>query len=145
MESITVKLKKSGGTALPQYATPGASGMDLRASESLVIRAGEYVCVGTGLYLELPEGFEAQVRPRSGLALKHGVTVLNSPGTIDSDYRGEVRVILVNHGRSDFVVETGDRIAQIVFAAVVRAEIAETDDLGDTDRSSGGFGSTGRK
>lgn len=94
--------------------------------------------------MELPEGFEAQVRPRSGLALKHGVTVLNSPGTIDSDYRGEVRVILVNHGKNDFVVEIGDRIAQIVFAAVVRAEIAETDDLGGTDRSSGGFGSTGR-
>lgn len=145
MESITVKLKKSGDTALPRYATSGASGMDLRASESLVIRAGEYACVGTGLYLELPEGFEAQVRPRSGLALKHGVTVLNSPGTIDSDYRGEVRVILVNHGKNDFVVEIGDRIAQMVFAAVVRAEIAETDDLGGTDRSSGGFGSTGRK
>jgi dUTP pyrophosphatase len=95
--------------------------------------------------LELPEGFEAQVRPRSGLALKHGVTVLNSPGTIDSDYRGEVRVILVNHGKNDFVVEIGDRIAQMVFAAVVRAEIVETDDLGGTDRSSGGFGSTGRK
>lgn len=119
--------------------------MDVRAAEASVIPAGGCTAVGTGLYLEMPEGCEAQVRPRSGLALKHWVTVLNAPGTVDSDYRGEVRIILVNHGKEDFHIEPGDRIAQIVFAAVVQAELVKADELNDTARASGGFGSTGKK
>ncbi len=119
--------------------------MDLRAAEAAVIPAGDRGCVGTGLYLEMPLGCEAQVRPRSGLALKHGVTVLNAPGTIDSDYRGEIRVILVNHGKEDFVIEHGDRIAQIVFAAVSQVHLVAADELENTERSSGGFGSTGKR
>ncbi|MCE5202160.1 MAG: dUTP diphosphatase [Synergistaceae bacterium] len=145
MGTIIVKVKAADGISLPAYATVGSSGMDVRAAESAVIHAGDRGCVGTGLYLEMPLGCEAQIRPRSGLALKHGVTVLNAPGTIDSDYRGEVRIILVNHGRDDFVVEPGDRIAQIVFAAVTHVDIVRSDELADTERSSGGFGSTGRK
>lgn len=145
MERITVKIKTAGGVKLPEYATPEASGMDLRSAEAAVIPAGGYGAVGTGLYLEMPLGCEAQVRPRSGLALKHGVTVLNSPGTIDSDYRGEVRIILVNHGKADFIVEPGDRIAQMVFAVVARVDLTGADELGETERASGGFGSTGRK
>lgn len=145
MEKITVKVKAGDGVTLPAYATPGSSGMDVRAAEAAVIKAGDRGCVGTGLYLEMPLGCEAQVRPRSGLALKHGVTVLNSPGTIDSDYRGEVRIILVNHGKEDFKIEPGDRIAQIVFATVTQVELVRSVELDETERSSGGFGSTGRK
>lgn len=145
MEKIAVRVKTIEGIELPQYATPGASGMDVRAAETAVIPAGCYGAVSTGLYLEMPHGFEAQVRPRSGLALKHGVTVLNSPGTVDSDYRGEVRIILVNHGREDFFIEPGDRIAQMVFAAVIQVEPTRADELNETERAAGGFGSTGRK
>jgi len=145
MNKITVKIKSAEGIMLPAYATPGSSGMDLRAAEAAVIKAGEYGCVGTGLYLEMPLGCEAQVRPRSGLALKYGVTVLNAPGTIDSDYRGEIRVILINHGSNDFAVEPGDRIAQVIFAYVTQADLLRTEELEDTERSSGGFGSTGKK
>lgn len=145
MSGVTIKIKAAEGIRLPEYATPGSSGMDLRASEQAVIAAGGFGAVGTGLYLELPQGCEAQVRPRSGLALKHGVTVLNAPGTIDSDYRGEVRVILVNHGAVDFAVEPGDRIAQMVFAAVEQVGLARVDELGNTERAAGGFGSTGSK
>ncbi|MDL2264457.1 dUTP diphosphatase, partial [Synergistaceae bacterium OttesenSCG-928-I11] len=130
---------------LPSYATRGSAGMDLRASEKTVLQPGEYKAVGTGLHLEIPEGFEGQVRPRSGLALKHGVTLLNAPGTIDSDYRGEVRVILINHGKQPFAIEPGDRIAQLVFARTTRANLAEQQNLSDTDRAEGGFGSTGVK
>ena len=119
--------------------------MDLRASEAAVIKAGKRGIVGTGIYIELPEGCEAQVRPRSGLALKHGVSVLNAPGTIDSDYRGEIRVILINLGEEDFAIEPGDRIAQMVFAPVVKAELEIVSELGCTERAEGGFGSTGRK
>lgn len=144
-EQIKVKVKNCGCAELPVYATCGSSGMDIRSSESAVIKAGQRGCVGTGLYLEIPQGYEAQVRPRSGLALKHGITVLNTPGTIDSDYRGEVRVILANFGENDFAVEPGDRIAQMVFAPVVTAQFEEAAELGDTERASGGFGSTGRK
>ncbi|MBQ9882380.1 MAG: dUTP diphosphatase [Synergistes sp.] len=144
-EQIKVKVKNCGCAELPAYATCGSSGMDIRSSESAVIKAGQRGCVGTGLYLEIPQGYEAQVRPRSGLALKHGITVLNTPGTIDSDYRGEVRVILANFGENDFAVEPGDRIAQMVFAPVVTAQFEEAAELGDTERASGGFGSTGRK
>lgn len=144
-ERVTVKVKRCGCDALPAYATCGSSGMDIRAAEHAVIKAGGRGCVGTGLYLEIPDGYEAQVRPRSGLALKHGVTVLNTPGTIDSDYRGELRVILANFGENDFNIEPGDRIAQVVFASVVKAELEVVEELGDTERASGGFGSTGRK
>ena len=145
MDIIKVNLKAAEDVTPPSYATEGASGMDLRASEAAVIKAGGRAAVGTGLYIELPEGYEAQVRPRSGLALKHGVTVLNTPGTIDSDYRGEIRVILANFGEEDFSIEPGDRIAQMVFAPVTKAELVRVDELGETRRAEGGFGSTGRK
>ena len=145
MLNIKVKIKAGEGISPPAYATSGSSGMDIRACEAAVIKAGGRGCVGTGLYLEIPEGFEAQVRPRSGLALKHGITVLNTPGTIDSDYRGEIRVILANLSAEDFAIEPGDRIAQIVFAEVTRVELEQVNELDDTERSAGGFGSTGRK
>lgn len=145
MAEIVVKIKAAEGIQLPEYATPGASGMDVRAAEAALIPAGGYTAVGTGLYLEMPLGCEAQVRPRSGLALKHGVTVLNAPGTIDSDYRGEVRIILINHGKEDFSVEPGDRIAQIIFASVIQVAFAGAAELSETARADGGFGSTGRK
>ena len=145
MDVSKVKLKAEGGVQTPAYATAGASGRDLRASEAAVIKAGKRGIVGTGLYIELPEGYEAQVRPRSGLAFKHGVTVLNAPGTIDSDYRGEIRVILINLGEEDFAIEPGDRIAQMVFAPVTKAELETADELGETARAEGGFGSTGKK
>ena len=140
---MTVKIKAAEGVTLPAYATPGSSGMDIRASEAAVIKAGERGCVGTGLYLEMPEGCEAQVRPRSGLALKHGVTVLNTPGTIDSDYRGEIRVILANFGKEDFKIEPGDRIAQMILRKQEEAELVEVDELSETERAANGFGSTG--
>ena len=128
---------------LPSYAHPGDAGMDVRANESLSIEPGARALVHTGLVMVLPPDAEAQVRPRSGLALKHGVTVLNAPGTIDSGYRGEVGVILVNHGSEPFHVEKGMKIAQIVVAPVVQAEIAETFETEATERGEGGFGSTG--
>ena len=145
MSKMKVKIKADAGISRPGYATPGSSGLDLRAAEAAVIPAGERGCVGTGLFFEMPLGCEAQVRPRSGLALKHGVTVLNTPGTIDSDYRGEIKVILINHGREDFRIEPGDRIAQIVFAEVTQVDLEKAEELDETERSSGGFGSTGRK
>ncbi|MDO4988723.1 MAG: dUTP diphosphatase [Synergistes sp.] len=145
MNKITVKIKAAEGITLPAYATDGASGLDIRASEATVIKSGGRACVPTGIFMEIPCGYEAQVRPRSGLALKHGVTVLNTPGTIDSDYRGEIRVILANFGEEDFAIEVGDRIAQIVFAEVTKADVLRCDVLDDTDRSDGGFGSTGRR
>lgn len=128
---------------LPSYATEGAAGLDLAAAEAATLPPGARALVGTGLALELPDGYEAQVRPRSGLAAKKGVTVLNSPGTIDSDYRGEVKVILINHGDADFVIEVGDRIAQMVIAPVVQVELALATSLPNSDRGAGGFGSTG--
>jgi len=136
--------EKAATLPLPAYATPFSSGMDLRAAEEALLLPGEWASIGTGLFVEIPEGFEGQVRPRSGLALKHGVTVLNAPGTIDADYRGEVRVLLVNHSRDPFTVEKGDRIAQLVIAPVVRVVWEETDELESSERGSGGFGSTGR-
>ncbi|MDR1915317.1 MAG: dUTP diphosphatase [Synergistaceae bacterium] len=145
---IIVKIKRDAaalGAPLPEYATPDSAGMDLRSAERAEIAPGSYLSVGTGLHLEIPNGYEGQVRPRSGLALKHGVTLLNSPGTIDSDYRGEVRVILINHGDKNFMVEPGDRIAQIIFAPVIHALLSETDTLSDSVRATGGFGSTGVK
>ena len=147
-EGLTVKVKRdssASGIPLPSYATAGSAGVDLRASEGAEIAPGAFVTVGTGLCVEIPSGYEGQVRPRSGLAAKHGVTLLNSPGTIDSDYRGEIRVILVNHGKDVFTVSTGDRIAQLVFAPVTRALLAEYGELSGSARADRGFGSTGVK
>ncbi|NGN42830.1 dUTP diphosphatase [Mesorhizobium sp. CGMCC 1.15528] len=142
-----VRLPHSNGLDLPAYETAGAAGMDLRAAvpedRPLLILPGKRALVPTGLILEIPEGFEGQIRPRSGLAFKHGITCLNTPGTIDSDYRGEVKVLLVNLGDEDFVVTRAMRIAQIVFAPVTRAAIEERSLAGSTERGAGGFGSTG--
>ena len=135
--------KSDPAAVLPEYAHPGDAGMDLRSVEDVTIRPGGRALVHTGLVMQLPDGAEAQVRPRSGLALKHGITVLNSPGTIDSGYRGEVGVILANFGEEPFHVEKGMRIAQMVVAQVVRADIAETDETDSTERGEGGFGSSG--
>lgn len=131
---------------LPAYETAGAAGLDLRAAlpgGPLRLEPGTRLLVPTGLVLELPVGTEGQVRPRSGLALRHGVTLLNTPGTIDADYRGEVGVILINHGREAFTIQHGDRIAQLVVASVLQAAIVEVEELSETTRGSGGFGSTG--
>ena len=141
---MTVKFRKSNPEAiLPSYAHPGDAGMDVFSVEDVVLPPGGRALVRTGLVMQLPPDAEAQVRPRSGLALKHGVTVLNAPGTIDAGYRGEVGVILVNHGEKPFSVERGMKVAQIVVAPVVRAEIEETDETDATARGAGGFGSTG--
>ena len=142
---ITVRVVRNTANPLPAYETVDSSGLDLRAhlDEAIVLAPGQRALIPTGLRLEIPPGFEGQVRPRSGLALKRGLTVLNAPGTIDADYRGDVGVILVNHSDEDQRLEPGDRIAQIVFAEVARAELVEVDALDETDRSAGGFGSTG--
>jgi len=130
---------------LPAYATPAAAGMDLLAAvaEPVTLRPGERRLIPSGIALAVPEGFEAQIRPRSGLALRHGVTVLNSPGTIDADYRGEIGVLLVNLGEAPFTIARGDRIAQMVVSPVARASWSETTDLPESERGAGGFGSTG--
>jgi dUTP pyrophosphatase len=143
MAAIRVPL--SGGPP-PRYQSAGSAGADLCAAlqEELLLEPGQRAVVPTGLRLEIPAGYEAQVRPRSGLALEHGVTVLNSPGTIDADYRGEVKVILANLGKQPYTVQPGERIAQIVFAAVVRAEFEPKPHLTESERGEGGFGSTGR-
>ena len=137
------RLNHGAGLALPAYATSGAAGMDICAAESLNLRAGKRHAVATGFAFAIPDGYEVQVRPRSGLALKHGITCLNTPGTIDSDYRGEVKVILANLGEDDFMINKGDRIAQIVVAPVTHGRLVEADDLDETVRGAGGFGSTG--
>lgn len=139
------RLPAAEGLPLPCYETAGAAGMDLRAAEAVTLRPGARHLVATGLSIALPEGYEAQVRPRSGLAVKHGITVLNAPGTIDCDYRGEVKVPLINHGQDDFVIARGDRIAQMVIAPVTRIAWTEVDALDDTERGAGGFGSSGRR
>lgn len=128
----------------PQYSTPGSAGCDLIANEELVIPPGKWSAVSTGLYLEIPKGYVAQVCPRSGLALKHGISVLNAPGIIDPDYRGEVKVLLVNHDSLRYTVKKGDRIAQLVFVPVVQVQMKHVEQLTATDRGEGGFGSTGR-
>lgn len=128
---------------LPQYETAGAAGMDLRAAEYAVLYPGVTTMIRTGIAIALPEGCEGQVRPRSGLAAKHSVTVLNSPGTLDLDYRGEIKVLLINHGPNDFIINPGDRIAQLVIAHVARAEWVEVESLAETERGDGGFGSSG--
>ncbi|MBQ9580850.1 MAG: dUTP diphosphatase [Synergistaceae bacterium] len=130
---------------LPEYATQGSSGVDLRASEDYIIKSGERALVATGIRLAIPAGYEVQVRPRSGLALKHGIIIPNSPGTIDSDYRGEVKVILMNLGREDFIIKAGDRIAQLILAPVAKISWEECAELEETARGAGGFGSTGAK
>ena len=142
-----VRLPHAEGLALPSYETAGAAGMDLRAAvpedRPLILPPGKRALAPTGLVLEIPDGFEGQIRPRSGLALKHGVTCLNTPGTVDSDYRGEVKVILINLGEEDFTIRRGDRIAQLVIAPFARANWSEVGSLDETGRGAGGFGSTG--
>ncbi|MEG8041554.1 dUTP diphosphatase [Sphingomonas faeni] len=144
---IRIELKRlphGEGLPLPAYATEGAAGMDVVAAEALTLAPGDRAAVATGFAIAIPAGHEVQIRPRSGLALKHGVTCLNTPGTIDSDYRGEVKVILANLGQAPFEIARGDRIAQLVPAVVLRATLAEVATLDDTSRGTGGFGSTGR-
>ena len=142
-----LQLAHGKGLALPAYQSAEAAGLDLLAAvpegTPLILAPGKHAMVPTGLAIALPRGFEAQVRPRSGLAARHGVTVLNSPGTIDADYRGEINVILINHGESPFAIRRGERIAQMVIAPVVQAELTPVIALSSTDRGSGGFGSTG--
>ncbi len=142
------RLAHAEGLPLPTYQTAGAAGMDLHAAVAedlpVMLMPGRRAMIPTGFAIALPEGFEAQVRPRSGLAAKHGITCLNSPGTIDHDYRGEVQVILINHGDDPFEIRRGERIAQMLIAPVTRAVWIETDTLEDTERGAGGFGSTGR-
>ncbi len=141
---IAVKRLPHGeGLPLPGYETEGSAGMDVRAAEDMVVHAGKRALVPTGFAFAIPVGYEVQVRPRSGLALKHGISLPNTPGTIDSDYRGEIKVILINHGDEDFAITRGDRIAQIVVAPVQRGALVEVADLDDTARGAGGFGSTG--
>ena len=147
-DSIRVNVTRDGhaeGLALPEYQTDAASGLDLLAAnaEDMVVSPGQIKLVPTGMHISIPPGYEAQVRPRSGLALKHGITVVNSPGTIDSDYRGEVCVIIGNVGSEPFTVKRGMRIAQMVFQKVVRASLVEVDGLDGTERGHGGFGHTG--
>ncbi len=146
--AVTVKIRRVGERGppldLPRYQTPGAAGLDLLADEAVTLAPGERRLVPTGIALEIPAGHEGQVRPRSGLALRHGVGMLNAPGTIDADYRGEVGVLLVNWGREAVQIARGDRIAQLVVARVERAELALVDKLGRSDRGGGGFGSTGK-
>ncbi len=147
MDTIRIAIKRlahGDGLPLPAYATHGAAGMDVVAAEALTLAPGARHAVATGFAMAIPEGFEVQVRPRSGLALKHGITCLNTPGTIDSDYRGEVKVILANLSTEPFEIARGERIAQLVPAPVQRADMDEVVDLDDTARGSGGFGSTGR-
>ena len=151
MSAVTIQvlpLAHFQGLTLPAYETADAAGMDLRAAvsddSSVTLKPGERALIPTGLTIALPAGYEAQVRPRSGLAAKHGITCLNSPGTIDADYRGEVKVILINLGQAPFVIKRGERIAQMVIAPVTRAELKVVTQLDETGRGAGGFGSTGR-
>ena len=147
--AVRVRVRRTGKDSdlpLPGYATSGSSGMDLRAciSQSVTIPPGGRALIGTGLSLALPPGTEAQIRPRSGLAAEHGVTLLNAPGTIDSDYRGEIRLVLINHGLSSYTVHRGDRIGQMVVGQVLRVVLEEVEQLPESARSAGGFGHTGK-
>ena len=144
---MKVQIVNKSTHALPAYATAGSSGMDLRAfiPSPLTLAAMERILVPTGLFLEIPEGYEAQIRPRSGLAIKQGITCLNTPGTIDADYRGEIKVILINLSSEPQVIENGDRIAQMIFQKIEQAEWVETEQLNETQRNTGGFGHTGKK
>jgi dUTP pyrophosphatase len=147
MNSMIVRIVNRSKHEPPQYATPHSAGMDLRANieKSIVLKPLDRVLVPTGLFIELPVGYEAQIRPRSGLALKKGITVLNTPGTIDADYRGEIGVILINLSNEEFVINDGERICQMVIASHERAEWSLAEELGETERGAGGFGHTGKK
>lgn len=144
---IKVKIINKSKNQNPSYETDGSAGVDLRANieDSIVLHPFERMLIPTGLFMEIPEGYEGQVRPRSGLAIKHGITVLNTPGTVDSDYRGEVCVILINLSQDQYVIKNGERIAQMVFSKVEKAAFAEVKELGETERGEGGFGHTGTK
>ena len=151
MENINIKIKRISkeynDIPLPEYATEGSAGMDIRAAvkESLIVKMGEVVIVPTNLSVEIPQGYEIQVRPRSGLAAKHGIGILNSPGTIDSDYRGEIKIILINFGKEDFTIQKGERVAQLIISRVFRANFKEESSLNVSKRGSGGFGHTGKE
>lgn len=140
------RVRSDSGLPLPRYMTSHAAGMDLFAdlSEEVTLMPGERHLIPTGIAIALPDGYEAQIRPRSGLALRHGIALVNSPGTIDPDYRGEIGIIIINHGAEPFVIKAGERIAQMVFASFARAELDEVDELDGTERGEGGFGHTGR-
>lgn len=149
MKRVAIILKKKDGCEdlpVPHYATPGSSGMDLCADVEggVVLKPGDIRLISSGIYIAIPPGYEAQIRPRSGLALTHGISLVNTPGTIDADYRGLVSVIMVNHGKDPFTIRRGDRIAQMVIQEVVKADVAVRDILDDTARAAGGFGHTGR-
>jgi dUTP pyrophosphatase len=149
MEQCTVKVKRirsESDNPLPCYMTTHSAGMDLYAdlTDDMVLAPGARALVPTGIAIELPDGYEAQIRPRSGLALKHGISLVNAPGTIDTDYRGEIGVIVINHGSEEFIIRNGERIAQMVFAPFARALLVEVAELGETARGAGGFGHTGR-
>ena len=146
MTKIQIK-KLSITVSIPKYETPGSSGMDIAAhiENAITINPGEKVLIPTGFSIAVPRGHEVQIRPRSGLAIKKNITVLNTPGTIDADYRGEIKIILINLGKEEFIIENGDRIAQMVVCPVVQASLKEVKELSDTERGSGGFGSTGIK
>ncbi len=147
MEKITLKVKriKNSDLPLPAYETEGSAGMDIRASldEDVILEPGDIKLIPTGISISIPMGYEGQIRPRSGLALKHGIGMVNSPGTIDSDYRGEVRIIMINHGKKSFTVKHGDRIAQMIIARLCNAVIEEVSELDSTKRGQGGFGHSG--
>lgn len=144
---MTIKIINKSNNTLPNYETLGSAGMDIRAfsSEDIILKPFERKLIPTGIFMEIPLGYEAQIRPRSGLAYKHGITVLNSPGTIDADYRGEIKVLLINLSQEDFTVKNSERIAQIIIAAHSSPILQEVEILNDTQRGSGGFGSTGKK
>ena len=144
MDIININIIAEEDCLIPSYETAGASGADLKSKEDGILKSGERRLVKTGVFIELPAGYEAQVRPRSGLALKHGITMLNSPGTIDSDYRGEIGVIMINHGSEPFLYKKGDRIAQLVISKYSRVEFKNTLSLTETVRGAGGFGHTGK-
>ena len=145
---IKIQIKKlSKSVSIPKYETLGSSGMDLAAhiKDNIIINSGEKALVSTGIFIAIPRGYEVQIRPRSGLAAKKNITVLNTPGTIDADYRGEIKVILINLGKEKFIIENGERIAQMVVCPIVQANLEEVKELSETERGSGGFGSTGTK
>jgi len=149
LKSIEISIKRKKGCEdipLPEYATPGSSGMDLRADVNgeVVLMPGDIKLISAGIYLSLPGGYEAEIRPRSGLALKHGISLVNTPGTIDSDYRGLISIIMINHGKDPFTIRRSDRIAQMVIKEVVKARVDVKDELDQTARSVGGFGHTGK-
>lgn len=146
MSGVIVRIKKKfSETPTPAYKTVGSAGCDVTSSETVTIQPGSRLLVSTGLFLEVPQGYECQVRPRSGLALNFGVTVFNTPGTIDSDYRGEVKILLHNASIKSYIISTGERIAQLVFAPVTQVTFEEVEELSETDRGAGGWGSTGNK